>query len=121
MPERVAVWGEPVASSATEMEALNVVAAAGVKVTDIEQAADTASDVPQLFVCAKLLAPVPVTEIPMMFSVAPPGFDSVMVCDAVVTPTALEKVRLLGESTACGVGAAVPVPFSVTLWPPSTW
>jgi len=115
VPLRVAVCGEPVTLSATLMAAEKVVAVPGVKVTEIAQLPSEASDVPQLLVSAKLLAPVPVMEIPVMVRAAVPGFESVMVCTAVVTPAGLVKVRLVGARTACGVGAAVPVPVSVAV------
>lgn len=78
VPVIAADCGEPVALSATEIAALRLPAEPGVNVTEMEQLAPAASDVPQLFVSPKLLAFVPVTEIPVIVSAAVPGFDSVI-------------------------------------------
>ena len=112
VPLRVAACGEPVALSATLTAAEKVVAEPGVKVTEIAQVPAAANDVPQLLVWAKLLAPAPPTEIPVIVSAEFPGLDSVTVCAAVVTPTALVNVRDVGDRTAC---AAVPVPVSAAV------
>jgi len=112
VPLSVAVCGEPLALSATETVAEKLAADAGVNVTEMVQFAAAASVVPQVLVWAKLLAPVPATEMPVIVNAALPGLDSVMVCAAAVTPTALVNVRAVGVRTAC---AAVPVPVSVTV------
>ena len=49
VPEMVADCGEPVALSATEIEAVRLAAEAGVKVTVMVHVAPTASELPQLF------------------------------------------------------------------------
>jgi hypothetical protein len=104
------------ALSATEMVALSAVALAGVKVTEIVQVVPAGSALPQLFVWAKLLGLVPVTEMPLIVSVAVPGFDSVIVCAAEVVPTGVfAKASEVGVSTACGVGTGVPVPVRVAV------
>jgi len=109
VPVSVAVCGELVALSATEMLAERAPALPGVNVTEIVQLAPAASELPQLFVCAKLLALVPVTVMPVIVSAAVPGFDSIRVCAAVVVPTGVgANVKLVGASTACGVPVAVP-------------
>jgi hypothetical protein len=113
LPLRAAVWGEPVALSATLIAAANAVAEVGVNVTEMVQVAEAARVVPQVLVSANAEALAPVMEIPEMFSVAFPGFERTVVSAADVVPTAVAgKVRLLGVSTACGTGAAVPVPLS---------
>lgn len=86
--------------SATEMAAVNVVAEAGVKVTEIEQVPAAASVLPQVVVSAKSVGLAPVIEMPVIVSAALPGFESVTVCAEVVTPTGLVKVRLAGDRTA---------------------
>ena len=50
VPVRVTDCGEPVALSATEREAVKVVADAGVKVIEMEQVALAASELPQVLV-----------------------------------------------------------------------
>jgi len=88
VPVRVAVCGEPVTLSATEMLAANVVADSGVKVTEIVQVALAASVVLQVFEeMAKSDGFVPVIVMPLMFSVAVPGFDNVIDCAADVVLT----------------------------------
>ena len=100
--------GEPVALSATEIAAVRPPVDPGVNVTVIVQFAPAASELPQLFACPKLLALVPVTEMPVMVRAAVPGFDSVMGSAVAAVPTSvLGKGSGLGLSTACG---AVPVP-----------
>jgi len=116
VPVIVAVCGEPATLSATEIEAVKFATDAGVNVTEIEQAEDAARFVPQAEVSAKSVGLAPVMVMPLMFSVALPGFESVRVCDVAVEPTVvLGKLRLAGERTACGAVGAVPVPISVTV------
>jgi hypothetical protein len=108
VPVTVADCGEPVALSATEIDALRLPAAAGVKLTVMVQFAPAASEVPQLFVCPKLLAFVPATEMPVMVRAAVPGFESVIGSAVAAVPTSvLGKASGFGLSTACG---AVPIP-----------
>lgn len=117
VPVSVAVCGEPVALSATLMLADNVVALPGVKVTEMVQVAETASEAGQLFVWAKLLGLVPVIVMPVMVSAAVPGFESTVVSTAEVTPTAVfGNGSDVGVRTACGVGVVLPVPESAINW-----
>jgi hypothetical protein len=103
--------------SATLSVALKAPVVDGVNVTLMVQVAAIARLTPQLLVEAKEPAFAPPIEIPPIESGPVPGFDSVMDCAAVVTPTVvLAKVTLLRESTACGVGGARPVPETVVLW-----
>jgi len=82
VPLSETVCGEPGALSVMEMEALRVPIAEGVKVTWIVQLPDPAATVVQLFVCEKSAAFVPLIAIPLMLSVAVPGF--VMIIDSAV-------------------------------------
>ncbi len=84
VPLRAAVWGLPTPLSATESEAVLEPIAVGVKVMLMVQFAPTATLVPQLLVCAKLPAFVPVIEMPVMVSTAVPVFDKVTVWAALV-------------------------------------
>jgi hypothetical protein len=61
--------------------------AAGVNVKLIVQDAPTATDVPQLFVCAKSPAFVPVMAILVMLNAAFPVLLNVTACAALVVPT----------------------------------
>jgi hypothetical protein len=108
VPVSETAWGDPAALSAMEREAVRLPAEAGVKATVMVQVAAAASDAPQLLVCAKLPAFVPLMEMPEMVKAAVPGLDSVTGRLAAELPTAvLEKASGLGLSVACGV---VPVP-----------
>lgn len=90
------------------------------KVAAIRQEAPAASVEPQGLVdatIAKFPELAPPRRMLEMFSVALPGFESVSVCAEAVDPTVvLGNVRLVGVSTACGAGAAVPVPVKGTVW-----
>jgi UDP:flavonoid glycosyltransferase YjiC (YdhE family) len=101
IPEMAADCGEPPALSATEIEAVRLAAEAGVNVTVIVQVAPTASELPQLFDCPKLLAFVPVTEMLEMVRAAVPGFDNVMGSAAAAVPT-----RVLGKASGFGLSTA---------------
>jgi hypothetical protein len=76
VPLKATVCGEPVALSATESVAAKLAADAGVKVTEIEQLALAASELPQVLVCAKSVGLVPVIVIPEMARAAVPVFLS---------------------------------------------
>jgi len=85
-----------------------------VKVTEIVQVAPAATLLPQLLVCAKFEAPLPVMLIPVIFNAAFPEFESVTDCAALVVFTIwFAKVTAVAERTACGVGAVMPVPVAV--------
>ena len=103
VPVTTADCGEPDALSATEIAALRLVAVAGVNVTVIVQVAAAASEVPQLLVCAKLLALVPVTEMLVIVNAAVPGFDSVIGNAVAEVPTGVfGNASGFGLSAACG-------------------
>ena len=102
--------------SATESVALRAPVAAGVKVTLMMQVADAASEAGQLLLCVKLLAFVPVMEMPVMASAALPVLDSVTGTEIALDPTAvLGKAIGFGLRDAAGAEAATPVPLTVTL------
>jgi hypothetical protein len=96
------------------MVAPKVVAESGVKVTEIVQLDNAARVAPHVVVCAKSAGLAPVRDTPMLVSVALPGFESVMICAAVVVFTVVDaKVSVAGVSEAC---AAVPVPVRLAVW-----
>ena len=113
VPLRVTVWGEPVALSATETVAVKLAADAGLKVTEMEQLAPAASELPQVLVWAKSAGLVPVMEMPLMESAAEPVFLSVAAWAALVVPLCAEKLSEAGVSDTAGAGAVVPAPVSV--------
>jgi len=98
VPVSVAVCGDPLALSATEIAALRLLAAPGVNVTEMVQLAPAASDVLQLLLSPKLLALAPVTEMPVIVSAAVPGFDSVIGNGVAAVPT-----RVLGKASGLGL------------------
>jgi hypothetical protein len=116
VPVSAAVCGEPDALSTTEIAALRLPVAAGVKVTVIMHALSSGRLAGQLLVCEKLLALVPVIEMLVIARAAFPGLARVIVMVAEDAPTMVPgKARGLGLSTACGAGAVAPVPVSVTV------
>ena len=116
VPVRVAVWGDPAASSATLTAAARFPLAAGVKVAEIVQVALGASEVSQLSVSSKELEFAPMIAMLEMFSVRVPGFDSVMGCTAAAEPSdVVGKVRLTGDKTACETGNAAATPSNGTV------
>jgi len=70
-----------------EIEAVRLPVALGVNVTLMVQLAFTASDVPQVFVCAKSPLFVPVTVMPEIPSAPVPLLVKVTVCAAAEAPT----------------------------------
>jgi hypothetical protein len=115
VPLRVVVCGEPLALSATEREAVKLVAEAGVKVTEMVQLASAASVWPQVVAAeftAKSVELVPVMLMLVIESGAFPVFISVAVCAALATPTVEVKVRVDGVSEAPGTAAAATVTFT---------
>jgi hypothetical protein len=78
VPLRLVVCGDPEALSATERVAVKLAAEAGVKMTEIEQLEPADNELPQVLVWLKSAGFGPATVIPLMSSVALPGFDSVM-------------------------------------------
>jgi hypothetical protein len=109
VPASDTLWGLPDALSVTVTEPDRAPAAAGVKVTLIEQFAPAASVVPHAFVSAK--SPLLVMLEIAMASL--PVFESVIVCAALVVPTGCApKFKLVGLRLATG---APPVPASATV------
>src|SRR5215831_10088842 len=88
VPVKPTVCGLPLALSLIVRVPVRVPIAEGVNVMLIAQEAPAATDVPQLFVCAKSLAFVPVMAMLVMFSVALPVLLNVTACAApLVVPT----------------------------------
>jgi hypothetical protein len=110
VPFSVIDCGEAAASSVSESTAVKPATDAGVNVTEIAHLALTASDAPQVLVCAKSVGFVPAIFMLLMVSAALPVLVSVTVCAALVEPTAAVNVSgpvVLRETT--GAGAAVTV------------
>jgi hypothetical protein len=83
-----------------------VPAAVGLKVTLMVQLAPTEREVPQLFVCAKLL----LATIDAMFNTAAPVFVSVTGCGELVVVTVwIPKVRAGGNRVTVGTGPPIPL------------
>ena len=78
VPERLTLWGLPVALSVRVTAAVRDPLAVGVKVTLIVQLVPAATLEPQLFVCAKSLGFVPVSVMLVRLKAALPVLFSVM-------------------------------------------
>jgi hypothetical protein len=116
VPERVAVWGLPVALSVSVTEAAKDPLAAGLNVTLTVQLAPAATLAPQLLLCAKSPGFAPVSVMLLMLKAALPVLLSVKVWAELVVPTAwLPKARVVGERLATGFVLA-PVPERVAVW-----
>src|ERR1700722_7513273 len=113
VPPSAMLCGEPVALSTTESVALKLAAEAGVKVTEIVQVDDIASELPQLLLeIAKSEGLVPPIVTLLIASAALPVLESVMFCAVAVVPTGvLAKGTVDGLRPAMGADAEVPVPF----------
>jgi hypothetical protein len=110
-PVRLTVWLPPGALSVMLRAALRVPVAGGVKVTLIVQLAPAATELPQLLLCAKLLALVPVIASLVMLKVALPMFFRVTVCAKLVVPTVTyPSERLVLVRLATGVGLVAEKP-----------
>ena len=86
VPERLTVWGLPLALSATLSVAVRTPLAEGVKVTLIVQFAPAATEVPQVLVWAKLLALVPESARLAMLKAALPELVSMIGKAVLVEP-----------------------------------
>jgi hypothetical protein len=107
---RETVCGLPPALSLTLSAAVRVPLAVGLKVILTLQVAPVANELPQVWVCAKSPALVPVMEIPPMLMAVVPTLVSVTVIAGLVAPMeTVPKFRLVGNSFAL-----VPVPPSGT-------
>ena len=112
VPERVAVCGLFVALSVSVSDALRAPAALGVNVTLMAQVAPAATLAPQVFVCAKSVALVPVKPTVVMLNAVLCELVSVTAWAALVVPTFwLPKVSEVGER----LGGAVPVPVRLVV------
>src|SRR5215467_10544831 len=87
VPVKPTVCGLPLALSLIVRVPVRVLIAAGVNFTLIAQEVPAATDVPQLFVCAKSLAFVPVMAMLVMLSGAFPVLPNVTAWAALVVPT----------------------------------
>jgi hypothetical protein len=111
VPFNVTVCGRLFAPPVMVIAPVSAPPEVGAKVTEIVQFPPTATLEPQVFVSAKFVE----AEIDPMINAALPSFVSVIVCAALVEPTACEeKLRLDGESMATGpaAGVMVNVPFT---------
>ena len=84
VPERLTVWGLPLALSAMLSAAVRVPPAAGVNHTAIVQLAPAATELPQVSTSAKSLALVPEVARLVILKVAVPVLVRVTVCDELV-------------------------------------
>jgi hypothetical protein len=111
LPDSATVCGLPVVLSEIETEALKFPPEIGEKVTLIVQAAPAAIVV-QLFVCENWLAFVPVRDTEDTVTVPGLALVRVMVCGALLVPTACApKPRAEGRSvTAVSSAAQMPRP-----------
>jgi hypothetical protein len=110
IPLSVTVCGLPAALSVTLRAAVRVPLAVGLNVTLMLQLAPVANELPQVWVCAKSPALVPVIAIPLIVKLVVPTLLSVTVSAGLDVPRAtVPKLRLVGESFA-----VVPIPIRLT-------
>lgn len=103
VPLSTTCCGLPGALSVMLRAALRAPLAVGLNVMLMVQLALTASELPQLLVCAKSAVFVPVIVIALIVSRAEPVFLSVMVLAELVTPIAtVPKLKLVGDNVATG-------------------
>jgi hypothetical protein len=118
VPERLTLWGLPMALSVKETAAVRDPLAAGVKVTLIVQLPPAATLAPQVLVWTKSPGLAPERAMLEIVKAAEPVLFSVTAWAVLVVPTDwLAKVRLLGERLTTGetalmvsVRVALPVP-----------
>ena len=104
-PPKFTTCGLPAALSLMVREPVLLPAAVGVKVTLMAQFAPAANPVPQVLSCAKS----PVTVIPAMVKAAVPVLVIVIVCGALVDPSAwLVNVKLADDRLTTGAAAPMP-------------
>jgi hypothetical protein len=112
VPERGTDWGLPAALSVTVMDPVRVPVVVGVKVTLIVQLALTATELPQLLVCAKS----PLANNELIVREALPVLERVTFNGALLVPTFwLANVSEAGEKLAAGAEEATPVPVPARL------
>lgn len=110
VPERLTNWGEVPALSVIHKVADTVPAYIGVKTTLMTQDCPTLSVEPQVFVCAKLPAPEPLSVMPTTDRLASPVLYKVIACAVDDVPTACDvKVSEVSERAAIGTSTPVPV------------
>lgn len=76
MPESAAIWGEPATLSVTLIAAAKFPVVPGLNVTERLQLFPAVSVAPQPFIKLNELGFAPARAMPLIFSVALPGFDS---------------------------------------------
>jgi hypothetical protein len=115
VPVRVTACGLPAALSVMVTAADRAPVAVGLNVTLIVQLpVFAATELPQVFVCAKSPLFAPVTAMPVMPRAALPVLVSVTDCDPLVVFNVwLAKVRLEPDRLTVGAATVVPVPLSV--------
>src|SRR5258708_10052931 len=110
VPLRETVCGLPGALSVTDSVPLRFPICVGLKVTLTVQLAPAANELPQVWVCAKSPAAVPVIAIPLIVKVIVPTLVSVTVFAGLDVPrTTVPTLRLVSESFA-----VVPIPVRPT-------
>ena len=101
--------------SPTVIAPVRVPLAVGAKLTLIVQLEAAVSELPQVLVCVKSLAWVPVTAMLAMLKGALPVLVRMIVCAALAVPTPwLGKVKLAGARLTAG-SATTPVPRRMTI------
>jgi len=115
VPVRPTICGLPAALSVIVTAAPRAPAAVGVNVTLMVQfPLFAATELPQLFVCAKSPLFAPVTPMLVILRAALPVLVSATDCDPlVVLKVWPANVRLEADKIAVGAGVVVPVPLSV--------
>ena len=126
VPLRETVCGLPGALSVTDSVPLRFPICLGLKATLTVQLAPAANELPQVWVCAKSPALVPVIAIPLIVKVVVPTLVSVTVFAGLDVPrTTAPRFRLVSESLAvvptpvrptfCGLPAALSVTLRVAV------
>ena len=102
IPLSVTFCGLPVALSVTDSVPVRFPICVGLKVTLTVQLAPAASELPQVWVCAKSPALVPVIAMEVIVNLVVPTLVRVTVFAGLVVPTATEpKFKLVGERLRC--------------------
>jgi len=115
VPDRLTVWGLPLALSVMLTEAVRLPLAVGVKVTLMVQLPPAATELPQVLVWAKSLALVPAITTLVRVKVALPSLLRVADRGALVLPTLwlpkLSVVELKEKpGVVAGISSVLPAP-----------
>src|SRR5438874_3554031 len=112
VPLRETLLGLPPPLSLMFRVAVRVPNAVGLNVTLMLQLVPATNEVPQVWVCAKFPAFVPVIPMPMMGKVVVPTFVKVTICYGIVVCITTElRLKLRGE-----ILANVPTPVGFKFW-----